>query len=330
LDFYTGDIGQLLGRQLAAAGSPITRDDLAAYEALVGSPLSVPTQRAQLFNLGPPTQGLASLIILALYDRLYQASWGEAQRVHHLIEATKIAFTVRDNVIGHRTTMAHAPEAFLTTDWLDQAALDINSEAAAPWPNPSQSGDTVWMGALDSHGNMVSFIQSLYWEFGSGLVIPELGVVWNNRGVSFNLEAGHANALGPGRRPLHTLNPAFAELNDGRRMVYGTMGGEGQPQTQAALFTRHVYDGLPLAAAIANDRWLLGRTWGEASTNLKLEQRLFDDIGPALLAAGHDAVAVPSHIEAMGHAGAIALDSSGQVEAATDPRSDGAALVAAV
>src|SRR5690606_27862897 len=119
----------------------------------------------------------------------------------------------------------------------------------------------------------VSFIQSNYHEFGSGVVLPQTGVSWQNRGCSFTLESRALNALEPGRKPFHTLNPALALLNDGRTLVYGTMGGDGQPQTQAAAFTRYVMMGMGLQAAVSAPRWLLGRTWGSMSESLKLERR---------------------------------------------------------
>ena len=97
------------------------------------------------------------------------------------------------------------------------------------------------MGAADASGLVVSYIQSLYWEFGSGCVLPATGVLMQNRGASFSLDPKALNALAPGRLPFHTLNPALAVLKDGRVMAYGTMGGDGQPQSQAAVFTRHVH-----------------------------------------------------------------------------------------
>ncbi len=99
---------------------------------------------------------------------------------------------------------------------------------------------------MDNSGLAVSFIQSIYHEFGSGVVLPDTGIVWQNRGASFSLDPDHLLALAPGKQPFHTLNPAAARLKDGRVMVYGSMGGDGQPQTQAALFTRYVVQGLPL------------------------------------------------------------------------------------
>src|SRR6202023_1658440 len=106
---------------------------------------------------------------------------------------------------------------------------------AAPWPLASGEGDTIWMGAADARGFVVSYIQSLYWEFGAGCVLPATGVLMQNRGASFSLDPGALNALAPGRLPFHTLNPALAVLPDGRVIAYGAMGGDGQPQSQAAL-----------------------------------------------------------------------------------------------
>lgn len=122
------------------------------------------------------------------------------------------------------------------------------------------------MGVIDNSGLAVSFIQSLYHEFGSGVVLPESGIVWQNRGASFSLDPSHLLALAPGKQPFHTLNPAAARLDDGRVMVYGSMGGDGQPQTQAAIFTRYVLQNAPLQESITRPRWLLGRTWGKPPT----------------------------------------------------------------
>jgi gamma-glutamyltranspeptidase/glutathione hydrolase len=206
--------------------------------------------------------------------------------------------------------------------------LDINIDSALSWPHLAKPGDTIWMGACDSEGRMVSYIQSIYWEFGSGVVSPQTGIVWNNRGTSFSLQADSLQQLAPGMKPFHTLNPAFAELNDGRRISYGTMGGEGQPQTQAAIFSRYVYQQKSLAESISLGRWLLGRTWGDESHNLKIEQDLADEIQSELSAKGHDIALVDSRNELMGHAGAVVMRPDDNVSAATDPRSDGNAFAA--
>ena len=129
------------------------------------------------------------------------------------------------------------------------------------------------MGVIDSEVRAVSFIQSIYHEFGCGMVLKESGVNWQNRGASFSLDPKALLAIKPGKKPLHTLNPAMALFHDGRVMRYGTMGGDGQPQTQCAVFTRIGNVGMNPQDAIAAPRGLLGRTWGNPSDTLKLESR---------------------------------------------------------
>nr|WP_277884201.1 gamma-glutamyltransferase [Novosphingobium decolorationis] len=186
---------------------------------------------------------------------------------------------------------------------------------------PISPGDTTWFAAADSRGQVVSCIQSTYFEFGSGLVLPETGIIWQNRGSSFRLAPGW-NALEPGRQPFTTLNPALARFADGRVMAYGTMGGEGQPQTQAAIFARYAR-GVALQEAVTAPRWLLGKTWGQETHTLKLEDSFAPDLLQALASAGHDVEAVPSFNSMMGHAGAIVRHDTGLLEGAQDPRSDG-------
>ena len=182
------------------------------------------------------------------------------------------------------------------------------------------------MGAADASGLVVSYIQSLYWEFGSGCVLPGTGVLMQNRGASFSLQSGALNPLMPGRLPFHTLNPALAVLRDGRIMAYGCMGGDGQPQTQSALFTRYVGFREPLFDAIDRPRWVLGRTWGAARTTLRLEARFDGNLIDALQNAGHDVDVLPdNYSDVMGHAGAVVLHPDGTCEGAHDPRADGGA-----
>jgi gamma-glutamyltranspeptidase/glutathione hydrolase len=230
---------------------------------------------------------------------------------------------VRDRYVTDPAYMEIEAARLLEPALLDQLAKDIDPAKAAPWPDAKDSGDTVWLGAIDAEGRAVSFIQSLYWEFGSGVVLPETGILWQNRGISFSLDPDHHNCLMPKRRPFHTIQPALTRLADGRVMAYGTMGGEGQPQTQAMLFTRHVRHGMTLQQALNAPRWLLGRTWGETTTSLKIENRLDPAVIEALTEAGHQVELVGAFEEIMGHAGALVHHPDGLIEAATDPRSDG-------
>lgn len=330
-DFYSGQSGETIAAHLAKIGSPLTVTDLKNYQAQWQKPLSVRTSKGEFYNLGLPTQGLASLLIAAIIDQQFAdasfATMSESAQLHQIIEATKQAFMVRDAIVGDPAFNHRPPEAYLTREVVSQLHAKINPERALEWPQVAEPGDTVWMGCCDNQGRMVSYIQSLYWEFGSGVVIPELGVVWNNRGVSFSLDEQSRNPLRPNSQPFHTLNPALALLDDGRSMVYGTMGGEGQPQTQAAILWRYLYQQQPLSESIAAPRWLLGRTWGENVHDLKLEANLPQECVSELKQLGHQLKTVPECNELMGHAGAIVAQQQQIIAAASDPRSDGQAYI---
>jgi len=325
-DFYRGDIGRELAADLERIGSPVTRADFEQLRASVAEPVSLRGAYGTLYNSPPPTQGLASLIILGLFERLRVGQGESFDHIHGLVEATKRAFRVRDRVVTDPDRITADPNRYLVPAFLDAEAQKIDRKKAAPWPAPNAKGDTVWMGAADASGLVVSYIQSIYWEFGSGVVLPATGVLMQNRGASFSLKPKALNALAPGRRPFHTLNPALAALKDGRAIAYGTMGGDGQPQTQAALFTRYAVFGQPLERAIDAPRWLLGRTWGSTHTNLRLESRFDESLINRLMDAGHDVeVLGEAYSDTMGHAGAVVLHPDGRLEGGHDPRADGGA-----
>ena len=207
------------------AGDP--RRPRTRCQATLAEPLSVAIDAGTLYNTPPPTQGLASLIILALFDRLGVKEAESFDHVHGLIEAAKRALRVRDRTIADPERM-HASARPLSSPMRSSMPRPraIDRRKAGPWPASPGQGDTIWMGAADASGLVVSYIQSLYWEFGSGVVLPRTGVLMQNRGTGFNLRPASRNRVEPGRLPPHTLNPALAVLRDGRIMAYGTMGGD--------------------------------------------------------------------------------------------------------
>jgi gamma-glutamyltranspeptidase/glutathione hydrolase len=152
-------------------------------------------------------------------------------------------------------------------------------------------------------------------------VLPQTGIVMQNRGLSFSLDRGALNVLEPGRLPLHTLCAALAVLRDGRVMAYGSMGGDAQPQVQAAMFSRHVLHRQPLNEAVERPRWYVGKTWGKPIGSLVVEARLDGNLIERLMSAGHDVVLT----DAIGHAGAVVLHPDGSMEGAHDPRADAGA-----
>jgi gamma-glutamyltranspeptidase/glutathione hydrolase len=265
------------------------------------------------------------LVMLALFDRLGVGQADGFDHLHGMVEATKRAYRLRNRHVGDPRTMTEDPRSWLTDDSLKAMVADIDRKRALPWPERASPGDTIWMGAVDKDGTVVSFIQSLYWEYGSGVTCPETGVTFENRGAGFSLKPG-PNQLAPGKQPFHTLNPGLALLSDGRVMALGTQGGEGQPQTMAALFSRYAMFGQDLQRSISNPRWLLGTTWAKPTTTLKLEGRFDPALARDLLAAGHDAEVVADYDPMMGHAGAVVAHPGGLMESASDPRSDGIAV----
>ena len=322
-DFYRGELARGISADLEQLGSPVGSIDLEDYNASEVVPLYTRVSTGTLYNMPPPTQGLASLIILGLFDRLHCPSAETFDYVHLLLEATKQAFYIRDNYITDPNYMAINPARFLTDEELNKMARGIDPNQAAPWDNVAVGGDTVWLGAIDRNGCAISFIQSLYWEFGSGVVLPNSGILWQNRGTSFSLEGSAKDRLEPGRKPFHTIHPALANLDDGRTLVYGAMGGEGQPQTQAMIYTRYAQYEQELQQCVTAPRWLLGRTWGAPKNNVRIESRFAPEVLHALEQAGHDIEVVGPFDEIMGHAGAIVRYPSGVIEGAADPRSDG-------
>jgi gamma-glutamyltranspeptidase len=326
-DFYRGDVGREIAADLARIASPVTREDLTQYCATLAEPLCVDLEAGAIYNTGAPTQGIASLVILALFARLKISEAEGFDHVHGLVEATKRALRLSDACVTDPNRLADPLGQYLEPRFLAGEARTIDRRKAAAWPlMPSGRGDTVWMGAADRSGLVVSYLQSIYWEFGSGCVLPATGVLMQNRGTSFSLRERALNHLAPGRLPFHTLSPGLALLKDGRIMAYGAMGGFGQPQTQGAIFTRYVVFNEPLADAIDRPRWLLRRQWGAAKPALRIESRLDRAVVDALVSAGHDVEVLDEpYSDIMGHAGAVVLHPNGTCEGAHDPRADGGA-----
>ncbi len=325
-DFYRGDLARAIAMDLAAAGSPLTLTDLQHHRGQWRTPLKLEHSLGTLYNTPPPTQGLVSLLILGILDTLDIGAVdpASADYVHLCVEGVKQAFGVRDRYVTDPAHMKVDAQSLLDPQQVRALAAAIDRRKAASWGKSKDPADTIWMGVIDSEGRAVSFIQSLYHEFGSGVVLERTGINWQNRGCSFSLDPNAMNTLEPGRKPFHTLNPALALLADGRTMVYGNMGGDGQPQTQSAVFTRSVVFDWGPQAAISAPRWLLGRTWGQTSETLKLESRFPPAVVDELRTRGHDVELLGEFDETVGHAGALIRQPNGVLEGGADPRSDGA------
>ncbi len=328
-EFYRGSIAQRIVADLEAHGGLLTMKDFAQHKADWVDPISVAYRGYRAYNFPPNTQGMASLEILNILNNFDVKKLGEgsADYYHLLIEATKEAFIDRDRYLSDPEFVKIPLEFLLSPQHgRDQAARIKMDQAAGKMQPLDPKGDTIWLGVVDAQGNAVSLIQSIYHDFGSGIVAGDTGVLLQNRGSFFSLDSKHINSLQPHKRTFHTLNPAML-MKDGKPyLVYGTMGGEGQPQTQAAIVTRIVDFGMSPQDAINAPRWLFGRTWGAASNDLKLEGRIPVAVSETLQKRGHPVKMVDAYTDTMGHAGAILINpDTGVRQGATDPRGDGLA-----
>lgn len=329
--FYEGSLAARMIDGLHAAGSPLTQDDLAATRVHMTPALTLPYADGVLATLPPPTQGVTTLQIMGVLARLgiRDCEHGSAGYYHRLVEAVKQAFLDRDRFVADPEFVDVPTQALLSAAHLDAAAAHIDMQAALPWPHRFREGDTVYLAATDAQGRAVSVLQTIYFDWGSGVMAGDTGVLWHNRGAAFRGSGDtHPNALAPGKRPFHTLNPGMY-LVDGRpRLLYGTQGADGQPQTLAALLTRLIDFGMDPLEALSHPRFLLGRTFSDSRDNLKLERDAGEAVFEALTALGHVTAALPPHSPLAGQAGVIAIAADGAVSGAHDPRSDGAALAA--
>ena len=323
--FYRGNLAKLIAKDMESLGMPITESDLANYSPVRRTPLRLAHRSGEIFNLPPPTQGVLSLSILAILDKLRIDGKHEGQFIHATVEATKQAFVLRDRHITDPCYMKVDAQSLLASHAISEMTSNISLNEISTAGKGEGPGDTIWMGIMDSKGFSVSFIQSIYYHFGSEVVLPSTGILWHNRGVSFNLKEGHIRSLIPGKKPYHTLNPAAARLNDGRIMIYGTRGGDGQPQTQAAIFHRYVVQKINLQASVSMPRWLYGSLGGNFEDDLKLESRFSKETVDYLKERGHKIVILLPFDENVGHAGALVRHVDGMLEGAYDPRSDGSA-----
>jgi len=325
--FYRGDIARRIAEAARAAGSPLGEADFIGHRSDWMEPLTIAYADGRAASFPPPAQGLSALGMLAMAERFDMATLAEADYVHVLAEAAKLAFADRDRYLTDPDFMRVAPAELLDRDRLAKLARRISLARARPAAEAAAAaGDTIAIVTADGAGHAVSLIQSLYFTWGSGLVAGDTGVVLQNRGAFFSLDPSEANALAPGKRTMSTLIPSMYLEGDRPRFVYGTMGGEGQPQTQAAIVTRRLHRGLGPQASVEAPRWLYGRTWGAPSRALTLEGRYPAELGRDLAARGHEVEVSGKWDGLFGHVQCIWITpEEGGFVGGSDPRADGAA-----
>ena len=323
--FYEGALASLIAAAAQRGGSALSEEDLAAHRAEWVEPLVQPFAGARVHELPPAGQGVATLMGLGVLEALGASGDGpdDPTEMHLAIEATKLALADLGHHVGDPATMRVTPQDLLEPAYLARrAALIDPARAGDPGHGGPGRGGTVCLSAADDSGMMISFIQSNYMGFGSGVVVPGTGISLQNRGAGFSLVEGHPNQVGSRKRPFHTIIPGFATDRQGAPlMAFGLMGGPMQAQGHLQMALRILRHGQNPQAAADAPRWrLLG------GRRLAVEPGMAPQLISALSQRGHEIVVEPPDATfAFGGAQIVLRTGDGYV-AGSDPRKDGQAI----
>ena len=284
---YGGSLGSELVDGLAALGGFLTLEDLATHEPRWVEPLSTDFRGYTVWELPPAGQGIAALEMLELLEPMDLEEMGHnsADYLHHLIEVKKLAFADLHRYVSDAEHMEIDPMSLLSPGFVDARRRLIDPRVAADRVNPGRAvtdSETIYLTVADSDGNMVSFINSVFSGFGSGVVIPGLGFALQNRGAGFVIDDGHPNQVAPRKRPFHTIIPGFVTQNGEPLLAFGLMGGSMQPQGHTQLLLNMLVFGMDPQEAVdaARFRHLSGR-------RVAIE-RVGDEVAADLEARGHE------------------------------------------
>jgi gamma-glutamyltranspeptidase/glutathione hydrolase len=340
-DFYEGDVGERQARGLTAAGCGISWGDLKAHASTWGDPIETSYRGVRVTTHPPNSSGIVALELLNVLERFEAPppeTFGpngvtDAEWIHVGIEASKLAMADRDAHLTDPEFVDVPVERLLSRDYAADLASRIHAAQAAPAPPATvpKGGGTIYLATVDGEGNAVSLIESNYMGFGSGVVDPETGIHYQNRGSFFSLDPDDANVLAPGKRTLHTLIPGmlFRPGEAAPWVVTGQMGGDAQPQILAQVVSALVDGGVDVASAVAAPRWFVEPAEHFAPPiEVRAEPRFAPGILEELAEKGHPVTPTSPFDGRLGHAHAIELvdggpASGGSLAAATDPRSAG-------
>ncbi|MEQ1948702.1 MAG: gamma-glutamyltransferase [Bryobacteraceae bacterium] len=325
--FYRGEIAKAIVGTCAARAGTMTADDLAAFSAEWVEPISIDYRGWRIFELPPNGQGMAALEMLNIMEHLPADSEGPlgAAELHRRIEAMKLAYAdcYRYNADPR---FADVPvSTLLSKEWARTRSAGIDPAKANGdfLPGNVPGTDTVYLTVVDRDGNIASWIQSIYAGFGSGITVQGMGFPLQNRGAGFSLDPRHPNVLAGGKRPYHTIIPGFMQKGD-QHVGFGIMGGANQPLAHAQFVSNVVDYGMNMQQAMETPRFFKG---GPAGCEVSMEARLPEASLRQLENSGHIISVRPEYSQEMGRGQAILHHSSTKTNyAASDPRSDGAAI----
>jgi gamma-glutamyltranspeptidase/glutathione hydrolase len=320
--FYRGELAQKMAAHALATGGMLTESDLADHRSEWVAPIRVDFGGVQVYELPPNGQGLAALIALGLLRHLEVGRYAtdSADSLHLQIESMKIGFAETFRHVADPDHLAIDPQTLLDEAVLAKKAAAIRMDRSLSWQTDLPlNGGTVYLTAADADGMMVSYIQSNYMGFGSGIVVPGTGISFQNRGIGFSLDAGHPNRVAGGKRPFHTIIPGFVGRHGQALMSFGVMGAHMQPQGHVQMMVRIVAYGQNPQAACDAPRWFVSR-----DGQVALEPGFGPGVAEELVQRGHALIKDPDP-GIFGGAQLIAKLPDGYC-AASDPRKDGQAV----
>ncbi|PLR85448.1 gamma-glutamyltransferase family protein [Bacillus sp. V33-4] len=316
--FYRGSLAEKIADASKNAGGFLSKEDLQAFKAEWVEPVSVNYRGFDIWEIPPNGQGLVALMALNILKGFEFVSREDAEAVHLQLEAMKQAFTDGKAYITDPQTMKAKIEDLLSAEYGEKCRNAIKPTAQLPEPGTLPKGGTVYLATADGEGNMVSFIQSNYMGFGSGIVIPNTGISMQNRGHDFSLDPSHENALAPGKKTYHTIIPGFITKDNQAVGPFGVMGGYMQPQGHVQVAMNLIDFGLNPQAALDAPRW----QWIEGK-KVEVEHTFPNYLVQQLARKGHD-IKVAHDSGGFGRGQIILRDpDTGVLSGGTEPRTDG-------
>jgi gamma-glutamyltranspeptidase/glutathione hydrolase len=321
--FYRGELARRIVDFVQAEGGFLTYEDLANHHGDWVEPISTPYRDATVYQIPPNSQGFVALEMLNILEGfdLQKLGHNSAEYFHRMIEAKKLAFADRDRYLADPEKVLVPLEKLISKEYAAERRRLIDSERAATEVAPGliDSTETVYLTVVDEKRNVVSFIYSVFDDFGSGRVVPGTGIALQNRGAGFSLESGHPNEMAPGKRALHTNMPGMVFKNGKPWISYGVMGGDMQPQGHAQVLSNIIDFGMNVQQAGEAPRF---RHFSEGA--VAFESGVDIDVLQALIQKGHRPMI---RMAVYGGYQAIEIDwENGVLIGGSDPRKDGCAL----
>lgn len=316
--FYRGALAQRIAQHAATTGGYLTKEDLAAFQPEWVEPIHAAYRGYDVWEIPPNGQGLITLEALRILEGLSLGERENPDSYHKQIESLKLAAVDGQAYITDSRHARVQPQALLTDEYIAQRRALISETAIEPKAGAPVGSHTVYLAAADADGNMISYIQSNYAGFGSGIVIPGTGIAMQNRGANFSLDPSHHNVLVPGKRTFHTIIPGFLSKAGQPVGPFGVMGGFIQPQAHLQVVTNTVDFGLNPQAALDAPRW----NW-QGGRQVSLEQAVSNSVAMGLIKRGHD-IRLDADFISFGRGQIIWRDPvNGVLAGGSEPRIDG-------